>query len=105
MSIARRTPLAGAPDRYDGIVGLVALLAVAYAFLVAFQPILGITSALAFLCVYAAARTGDVEHTAVVVVLWGVVFVGMLGAGFLGLLVAAVLAVLLYFAWRAVRFE
>lgn len=104
MSLVRASPLAGAPDRYDGVAGLASLFVLAYAFLLVQQPILGVIGASALLCVYAVARTGDAEHTAVVAAAWTAIFASLwVASGITGVGVFAILAVVCYSLWRQIR--
>jgi len=104
VSFTRSTPLANAPDRYDALASAAALFALAFAFLVAHQPVLGVLVTAALVCVYAVARTGDTEHTAVVAAAWILVLASLWVAGDLtGVAVFAVLAVACYSLWRRLR--
>lgn len=100
MPVTRTSPLDGVPDRYDGIAGLVTVLVLAWAFLYAIQPILGVLIALALLSVYAVARTADYEHAAVVAGLWLLVFAGLYSLGLLGVFLGGILALVAYGLWR-----
>ncbi|QDX40326.1 hypothetical protein [Salarchaeum sp. JOR-1] len=102
MSLKRQRPLEGAPDLYDGAAGLVALFVLAWAVLLAFQPILGFLLASAFLSVYTVTRTGDREHAVVAAGCWSLVFAGLFASGFLGVFLGGILAVVCYVGWRVV---
>lgn len=101
MATSETSVPADVPNRYDGLAGLVALFVLAWAFLVAMQPIFGLLLTAAFVSAYAAGRSDDVEHAAVVAGLWAFVLAAFWLVGtYLGVAVAAVIAVACYGRWR-----
>jgi len=101
MATSQSRVPADAPNRYDGLAGIVALAILAWAFLYAIQPILGLLLTVAFGSAYAAGRVDDLEHAVVVAGLWGFVLAALVVTGsYLGVGVAAILAVVGYGHWR-----
>lgn len=92
---------ADVPTRYDALAGIVVLAILAWAFLYAFQPIVGLLLTAAFGSAYAAGRIDGLEHAVVVAGLWGFVLatIWLIGS-FLSFGVATILAVVGYGYWR-----
>lgn len=89
------------PNFYDGVAGLVALAILAWAFLYAMQPLLGLLLVAAFGSAYAAGRADDLEHAGVVAGLWAVVLAAVLFIGtLLAFGAAAIFAVVAYGYYR-----
>lgn len=101
MAKSETRTFAGLPDRYDGLAALVVLSILAWAFLVAIQPLVGLLLTIAFVSAYAAARIDGLEHAGVVACLWAVIFAAVWFLGtLLGFAVATVFAVACYGLWR-----
>ena len=101
MATSESRAPADVPNRYDVLAGVVAFAILAWAFLYAFQPIVGLLLTVAFGSAYAAGRVDDLEHALVVAGLWGLVLAAVWFIGtFLGAGVAAILAVVGYGRWR-----
>ncbi len=101
MANSETRTFTGASSRYDSLAVLVVLSILAWAFLVATQPLVGLLLTTAFVSTYAAARIDGLEHAGIVGCLWVVFIAAILLVGsFLGFAVAAVFAVACYGLWR-----
>ncbi len=66
MAKSETRTFAGVSNWYGGLVVLVVLFILAWAFLVATQPLVGLLLTTAFISTYAAARLDGIEHADVV---------------------------------------
>jgi hypothetical protein len=90
-------------DWYDGVAGVLVAVVLAVAFLVLFQPILGLCIAAGVLTSYEAVRRDAITHGAVVAGLW-TVFLGswwLLSVPQVG--ATGILALAVYVGWRATQ--
>lgn len=88
-------------DWYDGLAGLVVLVVLGTAFLVLFQPLLGLLLTVAFISTYEAFRRDTIKHSAVVAGLW-MLFItsSFLLTTTVQIVATGVLALAVYVSWR-----